>query len=207
MKRGLLAAISAVTIAFAVPASADSINWGQWGYGGFLGPLSGVTTDGVDFTITSPGTGFNVLQQGGGWSGIFPTGVPVLWDGETSGDDTITFATPITSLTLAAESNDYGTFNEYMFAYDASSTLVDAANVLGLTSTYAPGTETFFTAAGSGIVTINVGTSNDAGGFGLGGGSVSTVPEPSTWAMMALGFAGLGFAGYRKAKASAAFAA
>ena len=28
-----------------------------------------------------------------------------------------------------------------------------------------------------------------------------TVPEPSTWAMMLLGFAGLGFAGYRRAKA------
>jgi hypothetical protein len=28
----------------------------------------------------------------------------------------------------------------------------------------------------------------------------STVPEPSTWAMMLLGFAGLGFAGFRKAK-------
>jgi len=26
------------------------------------------------------------------------------------------------------------------------------------------------------------------------------VPEPSTWAMMLLGFAGLGFAGYRRAK-------
>ena len=28
----------------------------------------------------------------------------------------------------------------------------------------------------------------------------SSVPEPSTWAMMLLGFAGLGFVGYRKAK-------
>ena len=28
------------------------------------------------------------------------------------------------------------------------------------------------------------------------------VPEPSTWAMMALGFAGLGFAGYRSRKAA-----
>ena len=28
-----------------------------------------------------------------------------------------------------------------------------------------------------------------------------TVPEPSTWAMMLLGFAGLGFAGYRRARA------
>jgi hypothetical protein len=31
-------------------------------------------------------------------------------------------------------------------------------------------------------------------------GTTSAVPEPSTWAMLLLGFAGLGFAGYRKAK-------
>jgi hypothetical protein len=29
------------------------------------------------------------------------------------------------------------------------------------------------------------------------------VPKPSTWAMMLLGFAGLGYAGYRKAKQTA----
>ena len=28
----------------------------------------------------------------------------------------------------------------------------------------------------------------------------AVIPEPSTWVMMALGFAGLGFAGYRKAR-------
>ncbi len=31
--------------------------------------------------------------------------------------------------------------------------------------------------------------------------------EPSTWAMMILGFAGLGFAGYRKSRKAAALAA
>jgi hypothetical protein len=30
--------------------------------------------------------------------------------------------------------------------------------------------------------------------------SVSAVPEPSTWAMMLAGFAGLGFAGYRRSR-------
>ena len=32
------------------------------------------------------------------------------------------------------------------------------------------------------------------------------VPEPSTWAMMALGFAGLAFAGHRRSRKGAAFA-
>jgi hypothetical protein len=34
----------------------------------------------------------------------------------------------------------------------------------------------------------------------------AAVPEPSTWAMMLIGFAGLGFAGYRKARKGAASA-
>ena len=41
----------------------------------------------------------------------------------------------------------------------------------------------------------------------VAGGVTATVPEPSTWAMMLLGFAGLGFAGYRKSRKAAALAA
>ncbi len=40
-----------------------------------------------------------------------------------------------------------------------------------------------------------------------GGLSLTAAPEPSTWAMMMLGFAGLGFAGYRKARRTSAIAA
>lgn len=36
---------------------------------------------------------------------------------------------------------------------------------------------------------------------------VSAVPEPSTWALVALGFAGLGFAGYRARRKTGAVAA
>lgn len=39
------------------------------------------------------------------------------------------------------------------------------------------------------------------------GSAVGSVPEVSTWAMMLLGFAGLGFAGYRTSRKGAAFAA
>jgi hypothetical protein len=31
---------------------------------------------------------------------------------------------------------------------------------------------------------------------------VASIPEPATWAMMTIGFAGLGFAGYRKTRAA-----
>jgi PEP-CTERM motif len=42
---------------------------------------------------------------------------------------------------------------------------------------------------------------------GLADKNVTAVPEPSTWAMMLLGFAGLGYVGYRRAKRnSSAFA-
>ena len=39
------------------------------------------------------------------------------------------------------------------------------------------------------------------GCVGGGGQPPGTIPEPSTWAMMMLGFAGLGYAAYRRAKA------
>jgi PEP-CTERM motif len=39
------------------------------------------------------------------------------------------------------------------------------------------------------------------------GGTVETIPEPSTWAMTLLGFAGLGFAGYRRTRKPVSIAA
>jgi hypothetical protein len=56
------------------------------------------------------------------------------------------------------------------------------------------------------------GYSANAGGFGFtydiaDPPLTGSVPEPSTWAMMALGFAALAFAGYRRSRKGAAFAA
>jgi hypothetical protein len=46
------------------------------------------------------------------------------------------------------------------------------------------------------------------GGFGGPGiFTLTAVPEPSTWAMMLLGFAGLGFAGYRRTRKPVSIAA
>jgi hypothetical protein len=41
----------------------------------------------------------------------------------------------------------------------------------------------------------------------VSGGVTASTPEPSTWAMMILGFAGLGFAGYRASRKATAIAA
>jgi hypothetical protein len=62
-----------------------------------------------------------------------------------------------------------------------------------------------FTAGASNTLSFasqNVGTD-----FGpvIGGVSISAVPEPSTWAMMLLGFLGLGFA-FRQSRRKVSFA-
>jgi hypothetical protein len=66
------------------------------------------------------------------------------------------------------------------------------------------------TNAGDTVVLIqdhNAGLGPHVNGSGAGTfGAVAPVPEPSTWAMMILGFAGVGFMAYRRRK-SAAFAA
>jgi hypothetical protein len=99
-------------------------------------------------------------------------------------------------------------FNRVVFTEPSGtgSTLVAATNAeslgqnLNLTFT---GSLMGFT--GGTITGENVTTSD--GGIALfvinAGGSITAVPEPSTWAMMLLGFAGLGYAGYRGSRRTA----
>ena len=57
-----------------------------------------------------------------------------------------------------------------------------------------------FTADASQTLSFASGDSSTPYGGVIGGVSISAVPEPATWAMMLIGFAGLGFAGYRSSK-------
>ena len=66
--------------------------------------------------------------------------------------------------------------------------------------TFAPSayTASFTETLGPGDYTVVItGTANRALGVG-GTVTTSSVPEPSTWAMMLLGFAGLGYAAFRR---------
>ncbi|GGI34583.1 hypothetical protein GCM10010987_80090 [Bradyrhizobium guangdongense] len=62
--------------------------------------------------------------------------------------------------------------------------------------------ETFSFAWDGGNATLNFASldSNSPYGPVIGGVSISAVPEPSTWAMLILGFAGVGFIAYRRGK-------
>ena len=59
--------------------------------------------------------------------------------------------------------------------------------------------------ATSETTTLNFNTlfGQNNGGIMLDAVAVQAVPEPGTWAMMLLGFAGIGFLAYRRAKKSA----
>jgi len=88
------------------------------------------------------------------------------------------------------------------------------SNVFGLADDGAAmyavaGTEIYTVDLSSGLLTPVL----DYSGHGLGDANGTaflaennTVPEPSTWAMMMLGFAGLGFFGYRASRKNAAVA-
>ncbi|MGA7198937.1 MAG: PEP-CTERM sorting domain-containing protein [Roseiarcus sp.] len=60
------------------------------------------------------------------------------------------------------------------------------------------------TVRATGLDTFTVGFRNDPSFDALDNFSVTAVPEASTWAMMVLGFAGLGFAGFRARRTAVA---
>jgi hypothetical protein len=82
----------------------------------------------------------------------------------------------------------------------------DSSSLLNLINLPAQGYTLYnFTVVATGHDTLTFGRfRNDGGFFGLDDVSVTAVPEASTWAMMILGFMGVGFMAYRR-KGRAAF--
>jgi hypothetical protein len=91
------------------------------------------------------------------------------------------------------------------FSANPSGGAVDPLDPIGTPGGGATSSGTTASNLGSSFV-YDIGTGGDGAFLTTGGDSVlafgEAVPEPSTWAMMLLGFAGLAFAGYRQAKRS-----
>ena len=84
-----------------------------------------------------------------------------------------------------------------------SGTLLDSAALTFGGSAY---TASFTDLLGPGNYYAEITGKVNSKALGVGGSVLTTaVPEPATWAMMVLGFAGLGFAAYRSSRKSVAF--
>lgn len=179
----------AALAAFSVPfvaggASAATITYIFTGTGS--GSLDGTSFDG-DFTVTMVSDTSTVTGGGGE---LRNTGVTTFVSGALS--DTISSAVVIENIA----SPGFMGFSQTLPPYpDKSLTATvfetyNLVNALSLTSGGLSVAAATFATAGGDLVFSDI----TALSFEATGG----VPEPSTWAMMALGFAGLGFLAYRK---------
>ena len=186
---------------------------------------AGTTLDGVSFTIGDTGAaGFTEYCESktrtcgnevDTWAGEFYTNEVILFNNGVTSPVTINFATPLTSLVdLQAQANAYGAFTETLTAYDGAAVI--ATDLMPwFNGVYGPPGEgtipklsVYGLLGAADITSVTISTTNDSIGLALGGvgGIENGVPEPSTWAMIIAGFAGLAYAGYRRPARKAAAA-
>jgi hypothetical protein len=128
---------------------------------------------------------------------------------EGGGVERATWATPQTSLSIYWGSIDGNSSNLNKLAITIDGYTLTGADLitlgaLGAGNQDAPADNGWVTIKGLGAFTqVAFSSTSNAFEFSLG----SPVPEPSTWAMMGLGFAGLGFMSWRGSRKTAALAA
>jgi hypothetical protein len=206
----LITALSAgacVTMA-AAPALATEIPIPGTGYASFATGVPGTGDSGTDAfgnpwewnltlgpaSSSSPGAGFSAWGTPGLGAGEVPYG-----SSTPANDFEISFLTVVTGASILETPSPFaGGYNEF--------TRFDAGGV-EWTPTYVGGSQVIFTApAGTWLTSgedyfVNVvftnGTLNGSNA-GFSAVFTATVPEAPTWAMMLLGFAGLGYAAVRR---------
>ncbi|HWY81604.1 MAG TPA: PEP-CTERM sorting domain-containing protein [Roseiarcus sp.] len=127
---------------------------------------------------------------------------------EGGGTEQVVFGTPRTSISIywgSIDGNQGGNNNLNTFAITVDGFTLTGADLVGMSTIADPvtGTGNQSSPSGNQLVTITglgpfttatFSSTNNAFEFSLG----SAIPEPSTWAMMMLGFAGLGYAAFRR---------
>lgn len=190
-----------ITSLSALGASPDTIDWSTVGsdFDILNAPLLVASAEKRSVTVTSAGGIFERLEQGlpatwsGGWAGDFPTNTAILFDYGRGPDITLTFASPVAGAGAEIEPDAVGDFTAQI-TVNGSMTFSEEGS-----SSYL-GSPIFIGWVGP-ITTLEFSITNAPfwpNSFALGPVSIASAPEPSTWAMMALGFAGLCYVGYRR---------
>jgi hypothetical protein len=233
--KSLLLATAIATVGFATAANATV--WTVWDSSYTAGNQTGGSATGalgsvvvtysgeINSSITNPGCGgicfgYPSWMPTTTWANGIVTTAPAPTDGliqliggSSSGTDTITFSSPVTNPVIAIWSLGQGGLPaEFVFSatptFEAGGGSAEyggsAISVSGLTVGGYEGNGSVAFLGSYSSISFTTQLPEDWYGFTVG----SAVPEPSTWAMMLLGFAGLGFAGYgRTKKSDATFAA
>ncbi|MBL8590453.1 MAG: PEP-CTERM sorting domain-containing protein [Methylobacteriaceae bacterium] len=210
----ITAAATAFVAAAAVPAQAalsfisgtgnpsSAVAGGQIDFESLpLGSTNSLTVGGVTFS-TSGGEALYIDNTYAGAYNTIGKSLQNTYNSNAFGTLNISFATAV-----AAFAFNYGAADTVwtLDAYDASNTLLGSFN---LAPTFGGNAGTFYGVASNGALIASAVLRGDRNDYifvdNFTGGISSGVPEPSTWAMMLIGFAGLGLLSQRRRAAVAA---
>jgi hypothetical protein len=220
--------ISAIFLCSATAANAAVIDWADWGsavsspvVGTAIGTTSSGVTIGYTGELQSLVTNYPSFQPSssfvGGNVGNAPSpsgGVLQLFGGNSGVTDTITFSTAVTNPVFAIWSLGSPSITARFDFTDAEPFTIQAggANAEYGGSSIVKSGNSIFGTEGNGTIQF-IGTFSQItwtnpvfeNWYGVTVGVQAAVPEPSTWAMLILGFAGIGFIAYWQKQNGQAF--
>jgi hypothetical protein len=197
--KGLLAGVIFGALGFAATASAATIDWAVWSSeippvpgGGAIVDSWCNNADSHAPSQCSPTSPVAIIDPGGTVT-AFSLSSPI------SSADGLEWNFSFSL--LSTQSPDAGTIYSASGIFVTQDTLTDGGFLItSLTGTINGAPMTLLAPDGSFNDNLLFTTQPELDEFGLGFTTLGSVPEPSTWALMFLGFAGLGFAGYRRTR-------